>query len=180
MNLDKYKFKNRLLLVETSNYTNENYKKIKEFYQKHIKEFHKRYIKLITYRKKELKFNIKLIGFDGSIKKEYIRMNKKNIFELVDKMPMAKLLQKYPNIKPQNLSLYSDYNKDTTTPNLGYGSKEKALYTIKTIKNRPLQYQVSVISTMYGRAKNHKYRTTGMEDAMKLFKKWLDNYHKSK
>ena len=39
LDLNKYKFKNRLLLVETSNYTNENYKKIKEFYQKHIKEF---------------------------------------------------------------------------------------------------------------------------------------------
>ena len=36
-------------------------------------------------------------------------MNKKNIFELVDKMPMAKLLNKFPNLKPQNLSLYSDF-----------------------------------------------------------------------
>ena len=34
MNLDKYKFKNRLLLIETSNYTNENYKKVKEFKNK--------------------------------------------------------------------------------------------------------------------------------------------------
>ena len=70
--------------------------------------------------------------------------------------------------------------RSTTTPNLGYASKEKALYTIKTIKNREIKYQVSVIATMYGRAKNHKHRTKGMEEAMKIFKKWLDNYHKSK
>ena len=27
---------------------------------------------------------------------------------------------------------------------------------------------------------DHKYRTKGMEDAMKIFKKWLANYHKIK
>ena len=44
-------------------------------------------------------------------------------------MPMGKA-------NPINLSLYSDYNKETTIPNLGFKNKEKALYTIKAIKNK--------------------------------------------
>ena len=77
------------------------------------------------------------------------KLNYKIIFKIIDKMPLSK------KIKPINLSLYSDYNPKTTTHGLGFKNKLKALYTIKTIKNRSIKYQVNVIATMLGRAKNH-------------------------
>ena len=57
-------------------------------------------------------------------------------------------------LKPLNLSLYSDYKPDTTLKGLGFKNKEKANYTIDAIKARDKKYQVNVVSTMLGRAKN--------------------------
>ena len=37
------------------------------------------------------------------------------------------------------------------------------------------QYKFQVINTMYYRAKHHKNQTKNMREAMKVFKKWLDN-----
>ena len=74
-------------------------------------------------------------------------------------------------------SLYSNNNPKTTINGFGYASKEKALYTIKKVEKtkRGEQYKFQVINTMYNRAKFHKNQTKGMKDAMKVFKKWLDN-----
>ena len=58
-------------------------------------------------------------------------------------------------------------------------NKEKALYTVNTIKNRPVKYQVNVIATMLGRAKKHPYKTKEMNDAIKVFSKWMSNYKES-
>ena len=59
------------------------------------------------------------------------------IFDLVDEMPIGeKLMKENPKIKPKNLSLFSDYNKETTVKNLGFKNKEKAIYTINTIKSK--------------------------------------------
>lgn len=180
MNLKKYKWKNRILLVNTPNYINSDYKKTKETYQKFIKRFHKRYIKLLSKVDKNKKFSINLIGFDGSIKKTYKLLKADKVLKTVDKMPMAKLMKKYKDIKPKNLSLYSDYNKSTTTPGLGFKNKKKAEYTIKKIKNRSMKYQISVVNTMIGRAKNHPYKNKDMKEAIKIFEKWLKKYKKSK
>lgn len=168
----KYKWKYRLLLVETPNYINENYKNAKNIYEKNIKEFHKRYVKFLTKRNKDLTFSIKLIGFDGTEKKKFTKINIKNLFNVIDKMPMSK--------NAKNLSLFSDYNKDTTVPGLGFKDKDKALYTLNKIKNKSIKYQVNVVSTMLGRAKNHPNQTEDMKDAIKIFQKWLDTYHKNK
>ena len=89
-------------------------------------------------------------------------------------MPLSK------KTKPINLSLYSDYNPKTTTQGLGFKNREKALYTIKTIKNRPIKYQVNVIATMLGRAKNHPNKTVYMEDAIKIFSSWMKKYKSKK
>ena len=83
-------------------------------------------------------------------------------------------------IKPTNLSLFSDYNPKTTTQGLGFKNKEKALYTINTIKNRSIKYQVNVIATMLGRAKNHPNKTRDMNDAIKLFSEWMKQYKRKK
>ena len=47
MNLEKYKWKSRILFVSTPNYKEKKYLNLKKIYQDRIKEFHKRYIKLI-------------------------------------------------------------------------------------------------------------------------------------
>ena len=177
MNLDKYKWKYRILLIYVDSYKNEQYLKIKEKYQDNIKEFHKRNVKLLTNRNKENKFNIQIIGFDGKVKRNYKTYNSNRIFKLIDSMPMAKYKSK---IDAKNLSLYSDYNPKTTIKGLGFKNKDKALYTIERIKNEPIKYQISVINTMMGRAKNHPNKTKGMEDAIKIFNKWIKDYKKNK
>ena len=176
MKLSKYKWKYRILLIFIDSYKNSKYLKIKEEYQKNIKEFHKRHVKLLTSRSKEHKFNVQVIGFDGKVKKNYKTFNSNRIFKLIDTMPMAKLESK---INAKNLSLYSDYNPKTTIKGLGFKDKEKAVYTLKRIKNEPIKYQVSVVNTMIGRAKNHPNKTKGMEDAIKIFSKWLKDYKKN-
>mgnify|MGYP005737714271 FL=1 len=101
-------------------------------------------------------------------------LNPKTIFKIIDRMPLSK------RSKPINLSLYSDYNPKTTTHGLGFKNKEKALYTIRTIKNRSIKYQVNVIATMLGRAKNHPNKTRDMEDAIKIFGDWMKKYKSKK
>ncbi len=172
--MKNYKWKCRVLLIKTPNYKNIKYKKAKRDYQKDIKKFHKRVIKLIS-KKVKNKFTIELFGFDGIKKLSLNKFDSKKIFKIVDQMPMSKVL-KNKKIKPINLSLFSDYNPKTTTYGLGFKNKEKALYTIRTIKNRDLKYQVNVVATMLGRAQKHPNQTKGMKEAIMIFKKWMTNY----
>ena len=108
-NLKKYKWKLRILLVSTPNYKDKKYIETKEIYNKHIKEFHKKYLKLITETNKP--FSIKLIGFDGSVKHTYTRLNPKIVLKHISDMPMG-------NITPTKLSLFADYNPSTTIRSL--------------------------------------------------------------
>ncbi len=174
MNLEKYKWKSRILLVSGSSYKDKIYLEAKKKYQAKIKDFHKRHVKLICKINKKEKSSINLIGFDGKSKKVMDKLNYKIVFKIIDKMPLGK------KIRPINLSLYSDYNPKTTTQGLGFKNREKALYTVKTIKNRPIKYQVNVIATMLGRAKNHPNKTREMEDAIKIFGDWMKKYKSKK
>ena len=176
--IKKYRWKCRVLLVKTPDYENQNYKKAKELYQKDIKHFHKRIIKLVS-KKTDKDFSIELYGFDGTKKQTFKNFNSRDIFKIIDRMPMSKIL-KDKKIKPLNLSLFSDYNPKTTTHGLGFKDKEKALHTVKAIKNRDLKYQVNVIATMLGRAKKHPYKTKNMKDAIKVFSLWMKNYKKNR
>ena len=179
MDLTKYKWKCRILLLNTTCYRDSNYKRSKELYQEYIKEFHKRHVKLMSNRKKGLNFSIQLIGFDGTLKKEFDTLVPKDIFELIDLMPMSNEL-KSGKIQPLNLSLYSDYKPETTLKGLGFKDKEKAIYTLNAIKGRDTKYQVNVVSTMLGRAKKHPNRTPEMDDAILVFEKWVLDYKTSK
>ena len=174
MNLEKYKWKSRILLVITPNFKDKSYQKVKKIYQSKIKQFHKRYVKLICKTNKNRTFSVNLIGFDGKIKKVMNDINYKLVFQIIDKMPLGK------KIKPINLSLYSDYNPKTTTYGLGFKNKEKALFTINAIKNRSAKYQVNVVSTMLGRAKNHPNKTKDMSDAIRIFNDWMKKYKRNK
>ena len=40
--------------------------------------------------------------------------------------------------------------------------------------------QVNVIATMLGRAKNHPNKTKDMDDAIRIFDKWMKDYKRSK
>ena len=75
------------------------------------------------------------------------------------------------------MSIYSNNNPNTTIKGFGYKDKKKVIETIKLVeKLGGKNYKFQVINTMYNRAKFHKNRTKDMEEAMKVFKKWLDNY----
>ena len=176
--IKKYRWKCRVLLVKTPDYKNLKYKNTKKLYQINIKQFHKRVVKLIS-KKTSNNFSIELFGFDGTKKQTFQNFNSRKIFKIIDKMPMSKVL-KNKKIKPLNLSLFSDYNPKTTTHGLGFKDKEKALHTVKAIKNRNLKYQVNVIATMLGRAKKHPYKTKNMRDAIKVFSLWMKNYKKNR
>lgn len=173
MEINKYRWRYRIILIETPDYKNENYKNTKIIYQSYIKEFHKRYIKLVTYKNSKVIFNLKLIGFDGKIKKEFKKLIPENIFKIVDNMPFSKILK---DKSKGNLSLFSDYNPSNTVKGLGFKNKNKALYTLKAIKDKPLKYQISLVNTMIGRAKTHPYRNENMNQGIKVYQKWLDNY----
>ena len=176
--MKKYRWKCRVLLIKTPNYKNLKYKKAKKLYQTNIKQFHKRVVKLIS-KKTSNNFSIELFGFDGTKKQTFQNFHSQKIFNIIDKMPMSKVL-KNKKIKPLNLSLFSDYNPKTTTYGLGFKDAEKALHTVKAIKNRDMKYQLNVIATMLGRAKKHPYKTKNMKDAIKVFSLWMKNYKKNK
>ena len=176
--IKKYRWKCRILMIKSPDYKSLEYKRAKELYQKNIKKFHKRLIKLIS-KKVDDNFSIELFGFDGTKKGSFKKLDSKKIFKNVDKMPMSKVL-KNKKIKPLNLSLFSDYNPKTTTLGLGFKDKEKAIHTIKLIKNRDLRYQVNVIATMLGRAKKHPHKTKNMNEAIKIFSLWMKNYKKNR
>ena len=176
--IKKYRWKCRVLLIKTPDYKNLKYKKAKKLYQRDIKHFHTRVIKLVT-KKIGKNFLIELFGFDGTKKQTFKNFDSQKIFNIIDQMPMSKIL-KDKKIKPLNLSLFSDYNPKTTTYGLGFKDKEKALYTVKAIKNRDLKYQVNVIATMLGRAKKHPSQTEEMREAIVVFNKWMNNYKKNK
>jgi len=72
------------------------------------------------------------------------------------------------------MSLYADKHPETSTKGTGFRDKQKALDTIKIIKDKNKIKQMQIVLTMFYRAKHHPHRTKNMEDAMKIFKKWLN------
>ena len=75
--------------------------------------------------------------------------------------------------KKVNTSLYEDNHPESSTRGTGFKNKQKALDTLKIIKDRDLTYQKQVVNTMYNRAKYHPHQTEEMREAMKVFEKWL-------
>ena len=79
-------------------------------------------------------------------------------------------------MKNTNKSLYNDDHPKTSTKGTGFKDKQKALDTLKIIKNRDMTYQKLVVNTMYNRAKYHPHQTPAMKEAMKVFNKWLKEH----
>ena len=78
----KYKWKCRIILINTPSYRHIEYKKAKTLYQKKIKDFHKRFIKLAILIKKNQNFNVQLIEFNGVKKKKFKTFNSIKIIKI--------------------------------------------------------------------------------------------------
>ena len=170
-----FKFKNifRILLLITPNYSNKDYKNVKEIYKENIKKFHSKNIKLVTKINKNAKFSLKIYGMDGTIKYSSKKFNFDKIMKIIDNMPYEKLKKKvnhYMKIIIQK----------TTVPGLGFKDEDTAVKTVKKIEKKPKIYQYQVINTLYNRAKYHPHQTKDMRKAMKIFKQWLDSYKTKK
>ncbi len=71
-------------------------------------------------------------------------------------------------------------NPKKSIKNTGFKDKEKALETLKIIKNLDKNHQMQIVLTMYYRAEYHPSKTKNMIEAQKIFKKWLiSNGYKS-
>lgn len=127
----------------------------------------------------KVKFKLTLFGYDGEAKYSTYSNTQgqlNRIYNLIETMPMRKL----EVARKKKSELYTDRNPKTTLQGTGFKDAKKALSTLELIKNRDLIYQFQVVNTMYNRAKFHPHRTKDMEAAMKIFKKWLDQYKKNK
>ena len=89
MDLSKYKWNSRILVLNTTCYQDKEYIRSKDLYYKHINDFKIRNVKLLANRKKGLKFSIHLVGFDGTLKLKSETLIPNNLFEIIDKMPMS-------------------------------------------------------------------------------------------
>jgi len=94
-----------------------------------------------------------------------INTNKKNI-----------ITKKNDNLSDS--SLYNNFHPEKSLKGTGFKDAKVALNTLKLISKRSLKYQFDVVNTMYNRAKYHPHKTKDMEDAMKIFHKWLKEYPK--
>lgn len=78
-------------------------------------------------------------------------------------------------------TLFSPGDKDAVK-GTGYGSKEKALDTIKIIdklKKKDHMHAMAIATTMMNRAKHSDNQSQGMRDAIPIFKKWIEDNRKT-
>ena len=80
------------------------------------------------------------------------------------------MVQKTRKKKQNKHQLFNDNPRgQPRTTGIGYGNATKARSSLKKIRNKPRPYQQQVATTMYYRAKYHKYQTPGMRSAMKVY-----------
>lgn len=84
----------------------------------------------------------------------------------------------------KSTTLYTNDNPKTTIKGLGFKDKDTAIKSIKILNDPKLKLTEREkwlrIHTLYYRAKYHPHITNDIKEAMKVFKKWLDNYKKNK
>ena len=89
MDLNKYKWKSRILVLYTTCYQDKEYSRSRDLYHKYINDFKIRNVNLLANKKKGLKFSVNLIGFDGTLKFKSETLIPNNLFKIIDKMPMS-------------------------------------------------------------------------------------------
>ena len=83
--------------------------------------------------------------------------------------------------KKKGTTLFSPGDKDAVK-GTGYGSKEKALDTVKIIdklKKKDHMHAMAIATTMMNRAKHSDNQSQGMRDAVPIFKKWIEDNRKT-
>ena len=79
--------------------------------------------------------------------------------------------------KKQGHQLFNDNPRGAPrTRGIGYGTAKKARESIHKLQGKPAAYKRQVATTMYYRAKYHKYQNEGMKQAMKVWKRYLDTF----
>jgi hypothetical protein len=73
-------------------------------------------------------------------------------------------------------TLYDNFHPEKSLKGTGFKNAQVALNTLKLISKRSLKYQFDVVNTMYNRAKYIPHKTKDIEEAMKIFHKWLKIY----
>ena len=75
--------------------------------------------------------------------------------------------------RKQGHQLFNDNPKGLSKVHAGYGTAQKARQTLKRLRGKPKAYQRQVATTMFYRAKHHKYQTEGMREAKTLYGRFL-------
>lgn len=78
--------------------------------------------------------------------------------------------------RKQGTQLFNDNPKGPSKVKAQYGTAERARQTLKRLRGKPKAYQRQVATTMFYRAKHHKYQTKGMKEAMKIYGTFLQNF----
>lgn len=81
--------------------------------------------------------------------------------------------------KKQGHQLFNDNPRGKPrVKGIGYGTAKKARDSIKLIKSKDKAYKMQVATTMYFRAKHHKYQNEGMKAAQKIWGKYIKDLKK--
>ncbi len=85
-----------------------------------------------------------------------------------------------PEMSGGDRGLYADNprGRKPRVPGTGYGTRKKALKTIKLLKGKPNGLKRQIATTMYYRAKHHARQTKNMRNAMKVYRKYLKTLKK--
>lgn len=75
---------------------------------------------------------------------------------------------------PKASHLYTDDNPATTIHGTGFKDRAAAEHTLELISKRSLIYQFQTVNTLFHRAKGHPHKGQGIEEAMEVFREWLD------
>lgn len=79
------------------------------------------------------------------------------------------------NLPRKGTQLYNNNPRGKpVTSGTGYKNAASARRTLKLIGKKSPTYQKQVVTTMYYRAKHHKYQTEDMKEAMRVYGEWLD------
>ena len=99
----------------------------------------------------------------------------KALFESVDYEQYRKRISDFLS-EGKSTGLFHAGDKDAVK-GTGYGSKEKALATIKIIdelNKKDHRHAMAIATTMMNRAKHSENQTEGMREAIPIFKEWID------
>ena len=85
----RYRWKNRIVLVDTPNYHDPNYLFAKGEFIKRFKDFENRFVVMVS--NVGHPFRVRLIGFDGKVKRTYKNFSVRQILSDIESMPMGSL-----------------------------------------------------------------------------------------